>query len=60
LNVTALLCSTALVAAMLFGYVPASAPASQPAVAALHLDGSREAFNAAADHTRVVALFSPT
>lgn len=45
---------------MLFGYVPASAPASQPAVAALHLDGFREAFNAAADHTRVVALFSPT
>jgi len=60
LNVTVLLCSTGLVAAMLFGYVPASAPAGQPAVATLQLDSFRQAFNAAADRTRVVALFSPT
>ena len=60
LNVTVLLCSTGLVAAMLFGYVPASAPAGQPAVAALQLDSFRASFNAAADRTRVVALFSPT
>jgi hypothetical protein len=37
-----------------------SAPAGQPAVAALQLDSFRQAFNAAADRTRVVALFSPT
>jgi hypothetical protein len=60
LNVTVLLCSTGLVAAMLFGYVPASAPAGQPAVAALHLDSFRQSFNAAADRTRVVVLLSPT
>jgi len=60
LNVTVLLCSTGLVAAMLFGYVPASAPAGQPGVSALHLDSFRQSFNAAADRTRVVALFSPT
>jgi hypothetical protein len=60
LNVTVLLCSTGLVAAMLFGYVPGSAPAGQPAVAALQLDSFRQSFNAAADRTRVVALFSPT
>ncbi|HXM43646.1 MAG TPA: hypothetical protein VN924_20585 [Bryobacteraceae bacterium] len=42
LNVAVLLCSTGLVAAMLFGYVPASAPAGQPAVAALHLDSFRQ------------------
>jgi hypothetical protein len=60
LNVTVLLCSTGLVAAMLFGYVPASAPAGQPAVTALRLDSFRQSFNAAADYTRVVALFSPT
>ena len=60
LNVTVLLCSTGLVAAMLFGHVPASAPAGRPAVAALQLDSFRQAFNAAADRTRVVALFSPT
>ncbi len=60
LNVTVLLSTTALVAAMLFGYVPASAPAGQPAVAALQLDSFRQAFNAAADRTRVVVLLSPT
>lgn len=60
LNVTVLLCSTGVVAAMLFGYLPASAPAGQPAVAVLHLDSFRESFNAAADRTRVVALLSPT
>ncbi len=60
LNVTVLLCSTGLVAAMLFGHVPASAPAGQPAVAALQLDSFRQAFNAAADRTRVVVLLSPT
>jgi uncharacterized membrane protein len=60
LNVTVLLCSTGLVAAMLFGYVPASAPAGQPAVAALQLDSFRQSFNAAADRTRVVVLLSPT
>jgi hypothetical protein len=60
LNVTVLLCSTGLVAAMLFGYVPASAPAGQPAVADLQLDTFRQAFNAAADRTRVVVLLSPT
>jgi hypothetical protein len=59
-NVTVLLCSTGLVAAMLFGYVPASAPVGQPAVAALRLNSFRQAFNAAADGTRVVALLSPT
>jgi hypothetical protein len=60
LNVAVLLCSTGLVAAMLFAYVPASAPAGQPAVTAFHLDGFRQAFNAAADRTRVVVLLSPT
>jgi mannose-6-phosphate isomerase len=60
LNVTVLLCSTGLVAAMLFLYVPASAPAGQPAVAALHLDSFRQLFNAAAERTRVVMLLSPT
>jgi uncharacterized membrane protein len=60
LNLTVLLCSTGLVAAMLFGYVPASAPAGQPAVASFQLDSFREAFNAAADRTRVIALLSPT
>jgi hypothetical protein len=60
LNVTVLLCSTGLVAAMLFGYVPASAPAGQPAVAAVHIDSFRQSFNAAADRTRVVVLLSPT
>lgn len=60
LNVTVLLCSTGLVAAMLFGSVPAGAPAGQPAVALLQLDGFRQSFNAAADHTRVVVLLSPT
>jgi hypothetical protein len=55
-----LLCSTGLVAAMLFGYVPASAPAGQPAVAGFQLDQFRQAFNAAADRTRVVVLLSPT
>jgi len=60
LNLAVLVCSTALVAAMLFGYVPASAPAGQPALAAFHLDSFRQAFNAAADHTRVVVLLSPT
>jgi hypothetical protein len=60
LNVAVLLCSTGLVAAMLFGYVPAAAPAGQPAVAALQLDSFRETFNAAADRTRLVVLLSPT
>jgi hypothetical protein len=60
LNVLVLLCSTALVAAMLFGYVPATAPAGQPAVAALNLASFRQSFNAAADRTRVVVLLSPT
>ena len=60
LNVAVLLCSTGLVAAMLFGYVPASAPAGQPAVAAFDPDSFKGAFNAAADRTRVVALLSPT
>ena len=60
LNVTVLLCSTGLVAAMLFGHVPASAPAGQPTVAALQLDSFRQSFNAAADRTRVVVLLSPT
>jgi hypothetical protein len=44
-----------MVAAILFGYVPAG----QPAVAAFHLDTFRQAFNAAADHTRGVVLLSP-
>jgi hypothetical protein len=60
LNAAVLLCSTGLVAAMLFGYFPASAPAGQPAVAAFHLDSFQQSFNAAADHTRVVVLLSPT
>ncbi|MGC9945898.1 MAG: hypothetical protein ABSF64_05960 [Bryobacteraceae bacterium] len=60
LNVTVLLCSTGLVAAMLFGYVPASAPPGQPAVADLQLNTFRQSFNAAADRTRVVVLLSPT
>jgi hypothetical protein len=60
LNLTVLACSTGFVAAMLFGYVPAGAPAGQPPVAALQVAGFREAFNRAADRTRVVALFSPT
>jgi hypothetical protein len=60
LNVAVLLCSTGLVAAMLFGHAPASAPAGQPGVAAFRLDSFRQAFNAAAGRTRVVVLLSPT
>lgn len=60
LNVAVLLISTGLVAVMLFGYVPAGAPAGQPAVAKLQLAGFQQAFNAAADRPRVVVLLSPT
>lgn len=60
LNVAVLLCATGMVAAMLFGYAPASAPAGQPAVTALQMDAFRQSFNAAAGHTRVVVLLSPT
>jgi uncharacterized membrane protein len=60
LNAAVLLFSTGLVAAMLFGSAPASAPAGQPAVATLRLDNFRQAFNVAADRTRVVVLLSPT
>jgi hypothetical protein len=60
LNVAVLLCSAGLVAAMLFAYVPANAPAGQFAVATLQLDSFRQAFNAAADRTRVLVLLSPT
>ena len=60
LNLAVLLCSTGLVAALLFGYAPASAPGGQSAVAAFHLDSFRQSFNAAADRTRVVVLLSPT
>lgn len=59
-NVAVLLCSTALIAVMLFAHVPAGAPAGQPAVASFQSDAFRQEFNAAADHTRVVALLSPT
>lgn len=59
-NIAVLICSTALVAAMLFAHVPASAPQGQPAVAAFRLDSFRQAFNAAADRRRVVVLLSPT
>lgn len=59
-NLTVLLCSTCLVAVMLFGYVPASAPLGQPDVAVLRLDSFRQSFNAAADRTRVMVLLSPT
>jgi uncharacterized membrane protein len=60
LNLVVLLCSTGLVAVMLFGYVPASAPAGQSPVATFHLDSFRQTFNAAAGSTRVVVLLSPT
>jgi hypothetical protein len=60
LNATVLLFSTALVAAMLFGHLPASAPAGQPAVTVLQLDSFRESFDAAVGRTRVVMLLSPT
>jgi hypothetical protein len=59
-NIAVLLCSTALIAVMLFAHVPAGAPAGQPAVAAFHADSFRQMFNAAADRTRVVVLLSPT
>jgi hypothetical protein len=57
LNVAVLLCSTVLVGAMLFSLLPARTP---PAIASFHIDAFRSSFNAAADRTRVVALFSPT
>jgi uncharacterized membrane protein YidH (DUF202 family) len=60
LNVAVLLCSTALVAVMLFAYVPASAPAGQPGVATFHLQDFKQLFNSAADRPRVVVLLSPT
>ena len=59
-NIAVLVCSTGLVAVMLFAYFPASAPPGQPQVAAFRLDSFREAFNAAADHARLVVLLSPT
>jgi hypothetical protein len=60
LNVGVLVCSTGLVAAMLFSYAPGPAPAGQPAVSTLRIDSFRRAFNDAAGQTRVVALLSPT
>ncbi|MGO4880784.1 MAG: hypothetical protein ACLP59_08185 [Bryobacteraceae bacterium] len=60
LNIIVLLCSTGLVAAMLFGSSPGAAPAGQAAVTPLKVASFRQSFNAAADRTRVVALFSPT
>jgi hypothetical protein len=60
LNIAVLTTSTALVAVMLFAYVPAAAPAGQPSVATFDMDTFRRAFNAAADHTRILVLLSPT
>jgi hypothetical protein len=60
LNIAVLLCSTGLVAAMLFAQFPARAPAGQPPVGRFNLEAFRQSFNAVADSTRVVALFSPT
>ena len=60
LNIIVLLCLTGLVAAMLFGSSPGAAPAGQAAVTPLKVASFRQSFNAAADRTRVVALFSPT
>lgn len=60
LNIAVLVCSTGLVAAMLFAYVPATAPAGQPGVAAFNLDTFRQSFNEAAGRPRVVVLLSPT
>lgn len=59
-NFLVLVCSAGLVAAMLFGSLPAAAPAGQPAVASFDLAAFRQAFNAAAGHTRLVVLLSPT
>lgn len=57
-NVVVLICSTGLVAVMLFSLV--SAPAAASGTAAFDLASFRQSFNAAADHTRVLVLLSPT
>jgi uncharacterized membrane protein YczE len=60
LNLTVLLVATVMVGTMLFATAPGTAPPGQPAVAKLDLAAFRDSFNAAVDHTRVVALLSPT
>ncbi|MFN7994173.1 MAG: hypothetical protein U0Q18_11250 [Bryobacteraceae bacterium] len=60
LNTIVLLCSVSLISLIMLSLVPAAAPGGQPALARLQLQDFRQAFNGAADETRVVALFSPT